>query len=221
MIGRRSLFEEVGPSGAEDEVVVLRRRVAELERQLAEERRRSLSLEARLAEYEPEECVSLARRRVAERREAEESFWSDDQPATRRRPRRAVEALHGRPPSFARQRLKASGTKANVDDAAPMVNDDLVARATSDVRDWAGRQADVVDMLASLSEILPRELITGLDSYPQGGDPKAVRRAYFQVARRCHPDKLAGSCAKPEARLRAQFVFTALTDALDYYLEHH
>lgn len=102
--------------------------------------------------------------------------------------------------------------------------DELVARATGVVRAWAERKMHVVDMLSSVSEILPTELIAGIDNscLQENSDTRTVRRAYFQIARRCHPDKLAtSSVALPrEARLRAQFVFAALTDALKHYLEH-
>lgn len=102
--------------------------------------------------------------------------------------------------------------------------EELVARATGDVRAWAERKMHVVDMLSSVSEILPTELIVGIDNscLQEHSDTRTIRRAYFQVARRCHPDKLAASrAALPrEARLRAQFVFAALTDALKHYLEH-
>lgn len=206
-----TLFDDDHELSVEEQ---LRLRIGELEVLLASERARSEALEARLAAYEG---VAPARRRKVER--ADDDDWTGRAPSIRRRPR--LGGATGRPRPLAKERLKKRVPEPSNDqepsNGQEPSNDDVATRASEAVRAWA-KAKTLVEMLSSLADVLPPELAQGLDTVGQD-DAKAVRRAYLQVARRCHPDRLAGAKLPMDARYRASFVFAAVTDAYRHDVE--
>ena len=220
----------------EDEVTALRSRVRELEGLLAASEARCAALEAALRPKD--DGIALAKPR--QQRETDETFFSAYAPTTRRRQVRgqsnrrlkplakqrkakarsaAPEPSKDDPPSNAPE--TAPQEEAQEDEAQEEDDDDdededddeeVGQREDEAVRLWASTKGDVVAMLGSLGEILPPSVVVGRDDLSSS---KAVRRAYFHVARRCHPDKSRG--LPKHLRYRAQFVFSALTEALDFY----
>ena len=224
----------------------LKSRILELEAALAASEARCLSLEAALrSETTEDETIAMdpRRRRVEAQNDDPYIFAAYEKP--RRRPRRPpATGTSRRLKPLKRERALPRKREETVEilpeDILPDLNDlasvglpsqqeaplpseeeeeeddeDVSQREDDEVRAWASTKQDVVAMLSSLGDILPKALVSDLDDLATS---KAVRRAYFKVARRCHPDKSRN--LPRDLRFRAQFVFSALTEALSAYDEN-
>jgi len=156
--------------------------------------------------------VAEDRKSLNKRKESSESSWSEEDLNQQSDDWQSDNSFHS---DLETNRVDNFEKLSDEEEKAKIQFEELDRILEIEVIEWASGK-DVCSLLCSVHEIFPSAPKIQI---PRNPTPDIIRRAYMQIVKVCHPDKVVAtydSCSNTQ-QLRAKKVFAAITDSYNFY----